>query len=145
MPKIHPLECEKEDNVSEQESKDNNDTEPIRNKEASDVTMTLNPLDDRREEEQRAEMGQSLKDFASALLAPAVYVEPRSQKEEVTSQVAKKPTIERINTELKMKAIKALKTPKDTPKFETAPLGPISNAGSKTAHKKSFGILFYMF
>ena len=144
MPKIHPSECEKEDNFSEQESKDSNDLEPIRDKDASDVTMTTNPLDDRREEE-RAETGQSLKDFASALLAPAVYVEPRSQKEEVTSQAAKKPTIERINTELKMKAIKALKTPKDTPKFETAPLGPISNAGSKTAHKKSFGILFYMF
>ena len=141
MPKIHPLECEKEDNVSEQESKDSHDTEPIRDKLASDVTMTTNPLDDKREEEERAETGQSLKDFASALLAPAVYVEPRSQKE-VTSQVSKKPNIERIKTELKMNAIKALKTPKDTPKFETAPLGPISNAGSKTAHKKSLGILF---
>lgn len=144
MPKIHPVDDRQEVKESQADTSDNDVTNPREGSGANDVSMATSADQqdmDKREEEVKS--SQSLKDLTSALLAPAVYVEPRSEKDETASdETVRRPTLERIDTQLKLKAIKALKSTTETAKFSAPPIAPIKS--SKTDGTPYMYMYLYM-
>ena len=132
MPKIHPINV---DHTSVDISNDGT-KETLEKSGSHDVAMTTNQDQASWDGEQEVKSSLSLKDLTAALLAPAVYIEPRSEKNnnDEESEVSRRPTVERIDTQLKMKALKALKAPSEKPKFSEAPLAPISSEESEQTY-----------